>query len=207
MESAKQNILTRLRKALTQKTEKPYLSESDGFSGIFVPQQDYWEVIFAENLKRQGGTFFYCDDTEAMVGELAQLAAQRRWKNVHCHEDTLLEIFDICQFSLPKNTQPEQLDAVGITTCHGLIARTGSVLVSSQQAGGRTLSLLPQVHIVVATIRQLFYDLEDALHKIKNHLPATLSIITGPSRTADIEKTLVLGAHAPKELFVFLLEN
>jgi L-lactate dehydrogenase complex protein LldG len=65
--------------------------------------------------------------------------------------------------------------------------------------------------VVVAYASQLVLDLKDAFKLLKekygNNLPSMVSVTTGPSRTADIEKTLVLGAHGPKELFVFLLDD
>ena len=101
----------------------------------------------------------------------------------------------------------EEMEA-GITGCEFLVARTGSVLVSSASQSGRQMNVFPPVHIVLAHVSQLVDYLTDAfiyLHeKYGSELPSTISTITGPSRTADIEKTLVLGAHGPKEFIVFL---
>jgi L-lactate dehydrogenase complex protein LldG len=84
-------------------------------------------------------------------------------------------------------------------------------MVSNENAAGRRLSIFPHHHIVIARTGQLVLDLKDAFKLIKNkygdQLPSMISTITGPSRTADIEKTLVLGAHGPKELFVFLIDD
>jgi L-lactate dehydrogenase complex protein LldG len=95
--------------------------------------------------------------------------------------------------------------------CEALIARNGSVMVSNQNAAGRRLSIFPHHHIVIARTGQMVLDLKDAFALLKNkygnQIPSMISTITGPSRTADIEKTLVLGAHGPKELFVFLVED
>jgi len=81
--------------------------------------------------------------------------------------------------------------------------------VSSATSGGRGLSILPHVHVVVATVDQVVSTLGDALHAAKARhagaLPSMLSFITGPSRTGDIERILVLGAHGPKELIVILV--
>jgi len=100
---------------------------------------------------------------------------------------------------------------VGITYCEALVARNGSVLVSNGTAAGRRLSIYPHIHIVIAYTSQLVLDLKDGFKVLKEkypeNMPSMVSNITGPSRTADIEKTLVLGAHGPKELYVFLLEN
>jgi len=71
------------------------------------------------------------------------------------------------------------------------------------------MSVLPPVHVVVATMDQLLTDLDAAVKFVRkrygDQLPSTLSVVTGPSRTADIEKILVLGAHGPKRLVVLML--
>jgi len=99
---------------------------------------------------------------------------------------------------------------LSITPCSYLIARTGSVVITTDTGYGRAFSVLPHAHLVVARKQQLLPDLADAYHQLRqehhNQWPSLISIITGPSRTADIEKILVLGAHGPKKLFVLLLE-
>ena len=111
---------------------------------------------------------------------------------------------------IPFSFDETQFDAMqaGITGCEFLVARTGSVLVSSASQSGRQLNVFPPVHIMLAHVSQLVSYLDEALvavqQKYGDHLPSIVSTITGPSRTADIEKTLVLGAHGPKEFIVFL---
>ncbi len=96
---------------------------------------------------------------------------------------------------------------LGVTGCDCLVAQTGSVIVSTRSAGGRSLSVLPPVHLVIADRSQLVPDLVVALGRLRQRYgscwPSSLSVITGPSRTADIEKNLVLGAHGPKRLAVY----
>ena len=83
--------------------------------------------------------------------------------------------------------------------------------MTSRQLAGRRLSIFPPVHILVASLSQLLPDIQDGLDFIRkkygNKLPSMISLITGASRTADIEKTLVLGAHGPKELVLFLIDD
>ncbi len=102
----------------------------------------------------------------------------------------------------------EQCD-VGISECDALIAQTGTVLVTSKTAGGRALSCLPPHHVVIARREQVVSDLPAAFALIKaKHsasYPSMISFITGPSRTGDIERILVLGAHGPKKLTIICL--
>jgi L-lactate dehydrogenase complex protein LldG len=84
-------------------------------------------------------------------------------------------------------------------------------MVSNASESGRRLSVYPPVHIVIARASQLVMDVKHAMAQIKERygddLPTMITTITGPSRTADIEKRLVLGAHGPKQLYLFLLED
>jgi L-lactate dehydrogenase complex protein LldG len=99
---------------------------------------------------------------------------------------------------------------VAVTACEALIARTGSVMVTSGKHS-RVLSVYPPVHIVVAYTSQVVMEIKDGLHILRNKFgktqPSMISFISGPSRTSDIEKTLVIGAHGPRELFVFLIDD
>jgi L-lactate dehydrogenase complex protein LldG len=78
----------------------------------------------------------------------------------------------------------------------------------SSNGSGRRMNIFPPVHIVWAYSDQLVPFISDAFEKLKkkygNDVPSQVSIVTGPSRTADIEKTLVMGAHGPKELIVVI---
>jgi L-lactate dehydrogenase complex protein LldG len=83
--------------------------------------------------------------------------------------------------------------------------------MSAAQESGRTVSVYAPVHICVAYTSQLVYDVKDALlkarEKYSGNLPSLITFATGPSRTADIEKTLVVGVHGPKEVYVFLVDQ
>jgi L-lactate dehydrogenase complex protein LldG len=97
-----------------------------------------------------------------------------------------------------------------VTGCEAIIARTGSVLISSAK-NSHTYTVYPPIHIVVAFASQVVMELRDSFLLIKNkygrNLPGMLSFISGPSTTADIEKTVVIGAHGPKEVFMFLIDD
>lgn len=93
--------------------------------------------------------------------------------------------------------------AVGITEAACLVARTAGVVLTAAQ-GGRRLSAMPPTHVVLARTAAIVPDLSDALARTA---PTDIcTIIHGPSRTADIEKNLVLGAHGPERLVVILIE-
>ena len=98
---------------------------------------------------------------------------------------------------------------LGITGVDYLVAETGSVILTTRSGQPRSLSLLPPVHVAVAERRQILPDLFDlfaALGSVPEELPASVSIITGPSKTGDIELRLVTGVHGPGEIHVVLID-
>ena len=131
------------------------------------------------------------------------------------HSSGWKQIF--CSLPLWRSQFPQTLwtdDIVtcdaSITTCEAMVARTGTLVLSANNTG-RTTSVYAPVHICIAYTSQLTYDLSDALLLLKEKygqsLPSFISFATGPSRTADIEKTLVVGVHGPKEVFCFLIDD
>lgn len=137
------------------------------------------------------------------------------WKRIATHGSAMAaELAALLNLPVLDTTHPyavnelESCDA-GISECDALIAQTGSVLLTSRSGGGRALSVLPPHHVVVARRSQLLADLPAAyelLHaRYGGDWPSFTTLITGPSRTGDIERILVLGAHGPKELTIFIL--
>ncbi len=100
---------------------------------------------------------------------------------------------------------------VGITAADCAIADTGTVVVASGADGGRVESLVPPVHIALLTVSRLLPRLRDALEWLARsdafERCSAVTFITGPSRTADIELTLTIGVHGPKQLFVVLVND
>lgn len=207
--TAKEQMLKKVRKALLVKRENPYPNLEEQYH--YPPVDDILEVIFAEELTRVSGQFVYCEDEIQFIESILSLAEEKKWRKIYCWEPALQELLNRYEYPYYASDKGFELAEVGLTLCESLIARNGSVMVSNANASGRRLSIFPHQHIVVAYTSQLVLDLKDGFKIIKdkygNNLPSMISAITGPSRTADIEKTLVLGAHGPKELYVFLLDD
>jgi len=97
---------------------------------------------------------------------------------------------------------------VGISGVDYLVAETGSVVLLARPAAPRSVSLLPPVHIAVAERSQLLPDLFDLFDRLApGEMPSCLSLITGPSKTGDIELRLVTGVHGPGEIHVVLVNE
>jgi L-lactate dehydrogenase complex protein LldG len=207
--TSKEKLLKKVRKALLEKRENPYPNLEE--LPIYPPATDILEVIFAEELTKVSGHFVYCEDDIQFIENIILLAEEKKWRKIYCWEPALQELLNQYEYPFYATDKDFELAEVGITLCEALIARNGSVMVSNANAAGRRLSIYPHQHIVIAYTSQLVLDLKDAFKIIKekygNQLPSMISTITGPSRTADIEKTLVLGAHGPKEFYVFLLDD
>jgi len=207
--TAKEQILKRIRKALLEKRENPYPNLED--TPLYKAEEEIPEILFAEQLTAVSGNFIYCENGIEFIENILQLADKYKWRKIYCWESELQELLSEYEFPFYQTDKDFELAEVGITLCEALIARNGSVMVSNQNTAGRRLSIFPHHHIVIARTGQMVMDLKDAFKLIKDkygsQIPTMISTITGPSRTADIEKTLVLGAHGPKELFVFLIED
>ncbi len=208
MASARENILNKIRQALTQSVPVPF-PQSEGTKNIFTPLQQEIEIEFAENFTKLQGRFSFCADYTELVTQLNELVAARQWTKLYCREDAIKTALTLNNFSPTYTTDLAGCDA-SLTTCEQLIARTGSIVMSAAQQSGRTASVYAPVHICIAYTSQLVYDINDALQHIQQkypQLPSLITLATGPSRTADIEKTLVVGVHGPKEVFCFLVQD
>jgi L-lactate dehydrogenase complex protein LldG len=172
-------------------------------------------VLFAQNAAALKADFREIASLDEAARQLAALARENNWKRIASHRHPVAQGLAE-KLGLPclltdsgyAIADLEKCDAA-ITGCDALVAQTGSVLVTSPSAGGRALSVLPPHHIVIARRSQVVPDLASALQLVRKlyapNWPSFLSFITGPSRTGDIERILVLGAHGPKKLTIFLL--
>lgn len=103
-------------------------------------------------------------------------------------------------------------DLTGVSHAYAAIAETGTVVLHSGADNPTTINFLPEHHIVVVAARDIVGDLETALGKIRRkfgrgEMPRTLNLITGPSRSGDIEQKLLLGAHGPRSLHLIVVEG
>lgn len=99
-------------------------------------------------------------------------------------------------------------DAVGITGCFCAIAETGTLVLLSGSGTPGATSLLPETHVAIVEAARVVWTMEDAFARVRaerERLPRALSLVSGPSRTADIEQTIVLGAHGPYRVHIVLV--
>ncbi len=207
--TSRDTILKKIKQALAKPVPVPF-PESEGQQTVYPLSQQELAIEFAENFTKLQGRFSFCADEKELVNQLQVLIAQRKWTRIY-NRETLLR-----QRLHDNGYQPVYADEVAscdaaITGCEKLVARTGSMILSSAQESGRTVSVYAPVHICIAYANQLVYDIGDGLQQLSDgygmQFPSLVTLATGPSRTADIEKTLVVGVHGPKEVFCFLVDN
>ena len=203
--SSREEILQRIEAAPKR---RPVFVDTVSTTAVYKPIEPDAMTCFKNELETISGQCLLCENETDLYQQLKLFVLNRSFPAIFCRDSYISQQLE--KFEIPCTNKTDQFIDMqaGITGCEFLIARTGSVLVSSASESGRQMNVFPPVHIVLAHVSQLVNYPEDALvalqEKYGDSLPSTVSTITGPSRTADIEKTLVLGAHGPKEFVVFL---
>ena len=205
--SAKERIFKNIRQALNQTVPLPFPEEKETLK-VFPENKEDLSVLFAETFTALQGKFIYCSNAEDVKMQLSSLSLINSWPAIYCKEAALKNYITDVELAL---TDDLANCAVAVTSCEYLIARTGSILLSSAQNNGRTASVYAPVHICIAYGSQLVFDVADGLKALQNkyadNYPSFVTLASGPSRTADIEKTLVTGVHGPKEVYCFLVDD
>lgn len=202
-------MLKRIREALAHTTPMPF-PQSEKNQAVFPAPGQEPEIEFAEQFTRLQGKFIYCINRQELAFQFASLVRKQDWSPIYCAEKKLIDLL-----GEPLSERLTTTDLAGcqvaVTGCEYLVARTGSIVLSSAQQQGRTASVYAPIHVCIAFVDQLVEDIKDALvaarEKYATQFPSLLTLATGPSRTADIEKTLVVGVHGPKEVYLFLVES
>jgi L-lactate dehydrogenase complex protein LldG len=204
----REKVLKKIRASILSKTDNPYPQLSLDAPIYHLTDEDPL-LLFAEKSVAAGVKFFLIDSELEFMENLVSLGMIHKWKNIYCVEDGISNLLTECELPHELILDEKLTIDVGISSCECLIARTGSVVFSSKEQS-RTIPAFAPVHVVLAKASQLTIDIKDALvwlrHKYPK-MPASLSIVTGPSRTADIDGKLVMGAHGPKQLYVFLIND
>jgi L-lactate dehydrogenase complex protein LldG len=219
--SERENVFARIKEALTLKAHAhhgsglPTIAEQRNVMPPVGATMDEQFALFAKNASDLRATFKLVKDEAELAAELQALSGAEKWRRVATHKSPLA-LGQTKALGLPTLVTDDGYDKhameqcdVGISECDALIAQTGTVLVTSRSSGGRALSCLPPHHVVIARREQMVPDLPAAFALVKQkydgNYPSMISFVTGPSRTGDIERILVLGAHGPKKLTILCL--
>lgn len=210
--TSREQILTKIRNALIDKSDMPYPDAELSRPVLYQPNLDQGlEVIFAQELIKAKGNFIYCENEIQFIEFLKSLISEKEWPAIWTKSNKMKQLLEAGQISFTMEP-PEKVDSlVGLSPAEKLIAQTGTIVLSDTNSGSRSAIALPDVQLIMAYASQVVLSLKEALRDLKlsypDKLPTQITFVTGPSRSADIEKTLVMGAHGPKALYLFLIDD
>lgn len=166
-------------------------------TNIRKPDRELLEQ-FTKELTAIGGHVYRTKD---VTEEIVEFLKERDVNRIHLEPGALNESI-LHAAGIEFTHRPDPSIRVGVTKAICGLADTGSVLAADGAGSPLHASLLPEIHIAVLNPANMFPSLPDAVHFVKDKRAA--AFITGPSRTADIEMTLTIGVHGPKEIHIFV---
>ncbi|MEI7595196.1 MAG: LUD domain-containing protein [Bacteroidota bacterium] len=207
--TTKEKILKKVRNALMQDLPTS-TADIDFDNTIYNLSEEPLEIQFVEEFNKQGGQFIFCDDNEDLAEKIKMLSEQIDISNIICADPKLLKMLEPSGISFISNFKGEIEAHACITDCEFLISRSGSIMISSKQTGGRKSMLSAPVIIVIAELDQLVSDIKDAMIKIRTKypiIPSMLTMITGPSKTMLPNYEVKDIGIGHKEMYLFLLDQ
>jgi L-lactate dehydrogenase complex protein LldG len=208
----KEKVMNAIRHALINKDKIIAESKQDVDEDCFTPLSDEIEVDFVQNFISNGGKFVLCEDKYDLLLKLSETAEEQKWNSITCCSKAIKEILTAAELPFDENITDFSSINVGITFCECLIARYGSILVSSKlDKNDVKIASLSNKHVVIAQIDQVVPDIKTALmwvkQKYSNSLPNSMTMITGLSKTDNVEKKFIAGGQGPKSLLLFLVNG
>lgn len=209
----KEQILAKVRNATIEKPEAMF-KDIDLRTDTWQPikEEDGNAITFVQKFKEMGGIFIYLEN-EAELGEcMKQLAPQNGWEPLWCSQDDLKEVLD--NYGIQHKDEGEREEGkklVSFLKCDYLVAQTGSIILSDEGLTTRKAYTEADVLLVLVHTDQIVSGLKDALHELKEKFgerrASQAIILTGLTRTYDIEQSLVQGVHGPRQIAVFLIDD
>ena len=215
----RKNILSRLRKFPRIKEEYP---ENDS---VPISKNFSYEIKikkFKNTIEASRGEVYLCSEKNMFYVFSSVIKSKKIKKIIYGEKNILrekivgefqknsIDIPEFVEYNQPIEEIKDLLfDAdASITSTVGGIAETGTLILSPSPEEPRLMSLLPPVHFAVLFAKKIYNNFLEAINKEKlnKNMPSNLLLISGPSKTADIEQTLVYGVHGCKELVVFLIK-
>ena len=179
---------------------------------------------FARELEAVGGRVYRASDANGARQAIADIVAEKSLRRIVRGDTPLVSSLGLDELLAARDVEvtvaalsvvergalrEKEFDAeVGITDADFGVAETGTLLLAAREGQGRAVSLLPPVHIAVVESQNIVRDLSTLFERLRGDGKAPASaytLITGPSRTADIELVLTVGVHGPGELYVVLI--
>lgn len=163
---------------------------------------------FKFEFERVGGIFI-STEFEKIFDEISKIIHAENIEKIFVEKfeneiDNIMKNLPVRELITQPHSEKQiaQVDA-SITKCDFLIAETGTIVFIHSDTRFKSAALLPRVHIVIANKEQIYRTLGDVFANIKNF--DSILLITGPSRTADIEKVIVQGVHGPQKVYLLII--
>ncbi len=216
MSTARSTVMARIREALGR-TQPPSLAEARADLARRVPDaipRPIWDEPqverFVARLEASAATWARVNgraDIPGAVGDYLQDAAEELI-GIAAHP-LLTELAWPPAWSISHDMENAASWHTAIAVARAGIAETGSLVMGSGPASPTTLNFLPDRHIVVIAADEIVDYMEEIWERFRadGSMPRTINVITGPSRTADVEQTLQLGAHGPRSLHVLIVNS
>lgn len=208
--TTREKVLKKVRHALLEPSDNPF-PDLDIESSVYAKSEEEKDIQFAYELLKWGGKFIYCTSPNDMLTKVKALFLENKWDEACCNEELIAGLLKHAGVSTYESSNDTGFHKIGVTSCECLIARTGSILVSSSQDSGRRIPFTSDIHIVIAFTSQVVEDIRHGLdfmrRKYGPRLPSMISIISGTGRCADIENIMVPVGYAAKELYVFMADE
>ncbi|MCL2511845.1 MAG: LUD domain-containing protein [Bacteroidales bacterium] len=215
--TSKEKVLKAIRHAQLEADYPKKVMDIDTRSSIFSDINEFPEIYFANQLRKVGGHFYHCKDDLELHLSLKHIITNN--DTVYTCEPEIEQFLKNGNKLLPDNSSINFLNheqglktaSVVITLCECLVARFGTVVMSSRQLTGRKAHTVPKTHIVIALPDQIVGELPSAFRFLQNRygktMPSMLTFITGPSRTSAMQGDFVYGVTGAANLYVLYLDT
>ena len=208
----KEQILAKVREAVMTKDENLF-KDVNMQVDTWTPfkEEDGADFTFVERFKENGGIFVYFESKENFLDAMKQYVVENQWEPLCSTSYKMHEIFKDSGIALSRDFTTKRKKTVSITDCECLIAHTGSVVVTDKCAGSRAAYSNADVLLVFASPSQIVASMKDAIHLVKEKYgsdrPSETVIISGASKSTEIDNQLVVGAQGIKQIALFLVEE
>jgi L-lactate dehydrogenase complex protein LldG len=224
VDNARARILSRVRRSASKGDEAARLAAvekrlADPRRNI-VPERGQGDeahriAVFQRMMEGVGGTVEILADINDVPASVAQYLrnTNRPARIRHGTDDSLTKLpWHRAQTLEVEEGRAQDADTASLTRAFAGVAESGTIVQLSGSANPTTLNFLPEAHIVLLEAKDLHGSYEEVWTRLREvygegQMPRTVNMISGPSRTADIEQTIVRPAHGPKDMHVIIIKG
>lgn len=213
--SSRDKILGKLRQAKKPFTEIEMPETLASVAKVENASPDVLKSRFVEEAEKLGCYIYPAENEQEAINQILSLIGEEKqvlaWDDEHLPIAQLSSILE--KNNIAVTTHDDSSALIGITGVDVALAASGSLVLRSGNGKFRTVSLLPDKHIAIVRTEQILSDMETWVQLEREHALAAFkessntTIVSGPSKTADIGQVLIKGAHGPREVHIIVLDN